>query len=321
MAIRAPSHHFELLDSANISLSPQEVEKALASSLLLCLYELCEGSGSGGWQAHLNDARRLIRKTAGVDVDMLQDAITPASAIRGASLLPQIDHFMVEFFIYHDSLATVTVFSEPVLTPRVYHDVNANSPTFRTASAPEGPYVVGVRDGLFDIIGPISALRAKAQKKFDGIIVCEAVQLWQRLSGWEPAARMDVEYRLIGSLYQWALFIWLFSIIYPDDITNAKVQLAVKEGLGCMRQIEPASGSMSCSLFPLFILGSSAVDPVDRNSVLAEFLRLQSWSGLRNVSLALEIVKKMWSKYDNQGARPWDWVKESEEHGLVLLVT
>lgn len=320
MAVQGQSSHFQVFDAVDSSLSSQQVEIILTCSLLLCLYELCEGSGSGAWQGHLDAARRLVRKTVVTELESMHTNRN-ACATQTGGPLPRIDRFLVEFFIYHDSLATVTVFSEPVLKPQVYRDANPKFLAAHGSSAADGPYVVGVQDGLFDIIGPISALRTRAKKKLDGIVICEAVQIWQKLSEWQPPASADVEYGLIGSLYQWALFVWLFSVVYPNDITNTKVQLAVKEGLECLQQLEPTSGAMSCSLFPLFILGSSAVDLADRNGVLVEFQRLRSWSGLGNVSLALSVVQKMWSKYDNQEARSWDWVKESEEHGLVLLVT
>lgn len=42
-------------------------ESMLATSLLLCVYEICEGSGNDAWRGHLDMARQ-VRETSGREV-------------------------------------------------------------------------------------------------------------------------------------------------------------------------------------------------------------------------------------------------------------
>lgn len=62
-------------------------DAVFATSLLLCLYEICEGTGGNGWRVHLQVARELL-------------SITSTSTMNP---------LLLELFLYHDSLAMVTV--------------------------------------------------------------------------------------------------------------------------------------------------------------------------------------------------------------------
>lgn len=276
-------------------------ECVLATSLLLCLFEICEGTGDDSGKAHLETAREII--TMG--------SMPTSSTSRTTDINP----FLLEFFLYHDSLATVTSPS-PVLKPQ-FHSLS-QLPDQDTS-------LVGVQDGLINFITQISALRAEAdtsKHQPDGNIICRAVQIWQDLANWKPKFPMTKERNLITEFYQWALFIWLFSIIYPDGKADLKVQNAVQRITTGMYEINSGDGVMACLLFPLFVVGSAAITKQDRQTVLSHFKKLRNWSALGNIDLTEKVVRKMWDDHDDGVQGSWDWIRQLEiMNGLSLLVT
>ena len=296
-----------LQDSAALEAS-YDRDSILATALLLCLYELCEGTGDDAWLIHLDAARRILRSASSSNDDEGEQCTSPTS-----SSLESVSPFLVEYFIYHDTIASVTVPMEPVLEPSFYRS---------SQPCEDESYMVGVYDGLAGFISQISDLRARwqASAKVDGNLVCEAVEIWQELSDWESVA-LDGDRQLIALLYRGVLFIWLYSIIYPDGQGNSKVQNIVKSSLADMQRISPDSGGKSCLLFPLFIVGAASISNEDREAVSMQFEALGSWSALGNVSLAHKTVKNMWNDHDSGVPRSWDWMRHLQTCHTSLLVT
>jgi hypothetical protein len=279
--------------------------------LLLCLYEICEGTGNDAWRMHLDMAREVI--TAPESPSTAGDSPTVTEIEERA--ITKIHPFLLEFFLYHDSLASVTMASLPTTRPRI----QCNAGTL-----PQDSYMVGVQDGLGDFVTRISTLRVQANAsptQPDGDVVCKAVQIWLDLARWKPKAAVSTERQLIAEFYQWALFIWLFSIVYPEGKGDEKVQGIVRKIAVGMCNIKSGEGVMSCLLFPLFIIGSAAIRIQDREAISAQFRRLRAWSSLGNIDLTQGIVEKMWEDHDLGIPRSWDWVKQLEMQGMSFLVT
>ncbi|KAH8592745.1 fungal-specific transcription factor domain-containing protein [Bisporella sp. PMI_857] len=285
---------------------PPDKEVIFATSLLLCLYEICEGTANNTWRTHLDTARQIIT----TDIDGLHP-LTPNSHTN--NLTTEIDPFLIEYFLYHDSLAAVTDTSLPLTS---FQD-NANL-------AHHDPTMVGVQDGLSDFIFRISKLRAQTDAKSpypDGNIVAKAVIIWQDLKAWEPKDCLSNERKLIAEHYKWSLYIWLFSLIYPESKADPKIQEAVQRIAGEMCGIKFGDSVMSCLLFPLFVIGSAAIRQEDRDIVSIQFQRLREWSSLGNIDLTFEVLKMLWEDHDSGAPRSWDWVKKLETRGMSLLVT
>jgi hypothetical protein len=265
-------------------------DAVFATSLLLCLYETCEGTGGDGWRVHLQMARELL----------------------GVSSTSTMNPFLLEFFLYHDSLAMVTVPSSApsINCPRNFSDLN--------------PSLVGVQDGLIEYVTRISSLRSEAAPssfppKYG--IINKALQIWEDLFRWKPKVTLCEDRKLIAHFYQWALFIWLFSIVYPDGKSDPVIQSAVKWMAVAISEIKSGDGAMAVLLFPLFVVGSAAIRQEDRNAVTKHFKRVRAWSGFGNVDLTFELVKKMWDDHDAGQPRSWDWVIQLEKNGMSLLMT
>jgi len=279
----------------------------LATSLLLCLYEICEGNGTGVWRIHLDMARQVIaRSSAATSTDL---------ASNDQILDTQLNPFLLEFYVYHNSLAAVTV---PTAFKRKPHFQSLDCQPVQSAS------LVGVQDGLVDFIDRISALRNETESKNsrqDYNIIDNAVQIHAELCKWMPNPTWSKSRQLITTFYQWALFIWLFSIMRPEDKAHEDLQDAVHEISAGMGEIQPEDGVMACLLFPLFIVATAAITQQDRDNISTHFKRLRAWSSLGNVDLTYRVVEKMWEDHDNGVAGSWDWVKQLEDHNLSFMVT
>lgn len=297
----------ETTSETGLSFSVRNQEIIFATSLLLCLFEICEGTGSDAWTTHLGMAREVVTLASALPESPESDPIIgPVEPITS-----EIDPFLLEFFLYRDSLATVTVPSAPALKRR-FHGL--------TDLSESQTCVIGVQDGLIDFVTRIAALRTQADASSsqpDGNVVCRAVTIWQDLDRWKPKG-FSRERKLIAEFYQWALFIWLYSIVYPNNKSDYKIQDAVTRIAAGMNEIK--DGVMACLLFPLFIVGSAAITVEDKAAITSQFKRLREWSSFGNIDLTYGVVEKMWEDHDKGVLGSWDWVRQLERHDMSFLV-
>ena len=281
----------------------RETELALISSLMLCLFEICEGSGDSQIHTHLGVAREVVQKAA-IDSDAPDTEIS--------TVTKEMDPFLIEFFVYHDALASVTANSDPLMTD------------FKTGSVQSGstkPFSVSSNDGLYSLVAKIASFSKRVEavdEEYRGRVLCEAVDIWQELDRWTPEST-DLESKVMGELYQWSLFIWLFSTIYPDGIEREQVQQVVRNAVIHFADVQ--SSAMSCLLFPLFVVGCATITLDDRAKIDQHFERVSAWSHLGNIKLAQEVVHHVWTQHDAGAARSWDWMKQLRARNINFLVT
>lgn len=283
-----------------------EIEATLTSTLLLCLYEISEGSGNVSWRMRLDEARDLIQSTLQASALGQPVAWSPQAL---ASL--GVNQFLLDFFVYHDILAGVTDQArEPLLKSAT-----------RYAPTRDEAYMIGVDNGLFELIAKISALRTTAisSGRTSASVICGAIQLWTELEAWKPNTN-DRDQTLAFSAYTSALFVWLYSIVYPDNMADEKVQVSVCRGVHDMHQIH-GRGVLAFLLFPAFVLGFASTLPNQRTDISVIFERLSNFSALGNVKLAHSVVKDSWRDYDRGLHRSWDWMQQMETNGISLPVT
>ncbi|KAH6713191.1 fungal-specific transcription factor domain-containing protein [Leptodontidium sp. MPI-SDFR-AT-0119] len=298
---RFPDHPSEYTD--------RDLEVVFAAYLVLCLYEICEGSADGSGHEHLASAGRILNLALAPPQDSV--GLPPLHCNLKAKIHP----FLLEFYLYHVCLATVTAPFTPIDLPQYEHITHLLG---------QDKYVVGVQDGLIKFIAQISALRSYIDKnngELDRYIVETAVQIFKELEAWEPQVTSSRPEYLISSFYKMALYIWLFSIIYPDQKGHRKVQANVRHIVTEMCEIRSGDGVMACMLFPLFIAGSAAVSKEDKSLIVLHFETLKKWSALGNIDLTLEAVKKMWEDDEAGVKNSWNWVKQLKSSKMSLLVT
>ncbi|TVY34974.1 Transcriptional regulatory protein [Lachnellula occidentalis] len=294
--------------TGTIPLSVPDQDVVIATSLLLCLYERCEGATNGNWKTHLDRARQAL--TMGPP--------SPESDIDNwdsdTIIITEVNPFLLEYFNYHDSIATVTL---PSLT--------YSKPRFRcsTKCSPHHRSLIGATDGLCTFVARISAVRALADaspRQPDGNVVAQAVDIWHDLDAVKSRTTVSSKFGMIAQIGQWALWIWLYSIVYPDGKADAVIQNAVQLMAAGISEVKTNDGAMSCLLFPLFITGSAAIKDEDRITIDAQFRRLKEFCSFDNVDVARDVVKKMWAAHDMGLPNSWDWVKQLESNGMSILI-
>lgn len=313
-----------------------EVEAVLISALLLILYEISEGNGSDSWNLRLTRARDVVHhalkreRQSDNDTDMdleARDRNNHYSLLQSMKDL-NINNFLLEFFIYHDVLANVTV-NIPLEMPTPMYDVEPlkaqySSQTNGTEDN-QAPYVLGVNDGLLDLISRVAALRshAMADTSLSATTISQAVGIWHDLENWCPPESMLLSEDLMYTYdaYRTALFVWLFSIIYPDNMIDERVQMMVQRGIKSLACIKPSSGSYTFLLFPLLVYGVVSIRQEDRDSVDKQFQRVEGFSRLGNIRLCQNVVHKTWESYDAGQKRSWDWVSSMQSEGVSFPIT
>lgn len=308
-----------------------DFEVLLTGMLLLCLYEICDGKGDLSWRIRLNKIRELMRhalrpapansRSPGV-VQELSEGYIPESETSPSTEEeieeiedPQLNPLFMEMFIYHDILATVTDPGSPSVS-------ESSGKWQRLVAGREDVCVFGVHSGLFTLISRVGDLHTRAIEagRPTGDIICEALSIWKDLDLWQPKSATPSQ-SLTSTAYKCSLFVWLFLILYPDDIDAERLQGVVRNGISSMMQIDESDGILACMLFPCFFLGVASTTAEDRRNITAQFERLRSWSGLGNVKLTQQVCTRLWEAYDAGLSRPWDWMKHKDLHGISVPVT
>jgi len=287
----------------------RDIEVVFTTYLLLCLYEICEGSGDGSGNVNLFWASKIIALAS----KSPWDAVGPLP-LR-CHLRASIHPFLLDFYYYHEYLALVTVPSAPIIRPQFDQGTDLSG---------QDRYLVGFQDGLIDFIALIAALRSDVDSnvgELDGPTTQNALKIFAELEAWQPRVISSRPEQLVASFWQMALYIWLFSIVNPDHSDNEKIQVNVTRIVTGMCEIREGDGVMACMLFPLFVAGSAAVKQEDRNLIMAHFATLKKWSALGNIDLALRVVERMWELRDAGMVSSWNWVEQLRGSQTSLLVT
>ncbi|OKL56157.1 hypothetical protein UA08_08455 [Talaromyces atroroseus] len=257
-----------------------ELEAVLISALLLCLYEISEGKGNGSWNLRLNSARDLVqhalreeKESGSISETMIEDGLLDDEDDEGndneeegtspskSFLDLDINDFLLQFFAYHDVFSNVTV-DKPITedpTPHFSTLIQGHYFSVKQGLKHNQVHMLGVNDGLFDLISRIAALRSYSMGGHvrSAIVISQAVGIWQDLDSWRPPSTtppLSGDHMKTYDAYITALFTWLFSIIYPDNIHDEKVQMMVRRGIESLVSIKP-SGLYTFLLFPLLVHG------------------------------------------------------------------
>jgi Fungal specific transcription factor domain len=322
-----------------------EIEAVLISALLLCLYEISEGKGNGSWNLRLNSARDLVQhalseekesesisESMHTDDDLKDDDDDDDEEYEEEGTSPSksfmdldINDFLLQFFAYHDVFSNVTV-DRPLTedNPDFSALIQGHYSSFKQGLKHNQVHMLGVNDGLFDLISRIAALRSYSMSVNvrSAIVISQAVGIWQDLDSWRPPSTTPLsdDHMKTYDAYITALFTWLFSIIYPDSIHDEKVQTMVRRGIESLASIEP-SGLYTFLLFPLLVHGVSSIHPEDRSLIQTQFDKVENSSRLGNIRLCRGVVQRSWEAYDTGGKRTWDWISLMQLAGISVPVT
>ncbi|OJJ84147.1 uncharacterized protein ASPGLDRAFT_102870, partial [Aspergillus glaucus CBS 516.65] len=134
----------------------------------------------------------------------------------------------------------------------------------------QSEHVFGVNNGLLNFIARVSALHSEARTAgaISSPIIAQTFSIWKDIDKWRPPAygsddEESFDYRNMCEAYVAAIFIWLFFIVYPDNLADDKVQVMVRKGLESLDAIDDP-WLMSFGLFPAFLIAVACVQVQDR---------------------------------------------------------
>jgi len=293
------TQHLLAADSTTSFKSESDRERIFANWLLLCLYEITEGTSDIESQKHLDMALQVITRNydAGGGSQMVGTHIHP---------------FLIEYFLYHICLALVTMPS--------FLDSQASISNLTTLLSREKS-MVGIIEMLLDFIKRLAILRLEANREgpHSSTVLLDSITIHQDLENLEIPLDLSPDQLILAEFYQKALSIWLFSIVNPDEKSNPQIQRLVQEVTTKMSGI--SDSVKACLLFPLFMVGGAAISQEDKDVVTVLFRELRSWSSLGNIDVTFGVVKNMWKDYDDGIANAWDWTTQLEEKSMRVLIT
>lgn len=297
-----------------------EYEALLMSYLLLYLYELSEGTGDESCQVRLDRARNIIlsaweeQQGEPDEEDDEEDEGPDREELEELGF----DSFLMQFFLYHDILASVTV-QRPKSSLISCRQEDASS----SPNTDQKEHMFGVYNGLIDIISRIASLRSDANTAplLQATVIVEAVGIWQDIDDWKlPDEGLSDDYRNMCDAWITASFIWLFSIVYPDRIADEKVQTMVDRGLQCLSSVE-LPDLLSFALFPVFVIGMACIQQQSREGIEEQLDRVDGFRQFRNAQVCRNVMRSVWEAYDTGDGHSWDWIRLMEVQGTNVPVT
>lgn len=297
-----------------------EYEALLMSYLLLYLYELSEGTGDESCQVRLDRARDIIlsaweeQQGEPDEEDDEEDEGPDREELEELGF----DSFLMQFFLYHDILASVTV-QRPKSSLISCRQEDASS----SPNTDQKEHMFGVYNGLIDIISRIASLRSDANTAplLQATVIVEAVGIWQDIDDWKlPDEGLSDDYRNMCDAWITASFIWLFSIVYPDRIADEKVQTMVDRGLQCLSSVE-LPDLLSFALFPVFVIGMACIQQQSREGIEEQLDRVDGFRQFRNAQVCRNVMRSVWEAYDTGDGHSWDWIRLMEVQGTNVPVT
>ena len=301
-----------------------EYEALLTSYLLLYLYELSDGNGDGSWQQRLDCARGIVLGALEEHRGVIRESGSDNSERHGQGPLREeleslgVDQFLMQFFIYHDVLGSVTV-QRPKDSLISSRQGGVSSPSWQD----NREHMLGVHSGLLDFITRIAALRSDAQTVLSGPVISQAVCIWQDIDNWKlPDRDSELQSDLcdIYEAYIAASFIWLFSILYPDSIADDKVQTMVHRGLNSLLSVQ-TPGLQSFALYPVFVIGMACIQQQEKDVLNEQLDRIERVRGFRNVQLCRTVIRNTWIAHDAGEKQSWNWIRLIEAQGVSVPVT
>lgn len=329
--------------------SEKDLDIAFAMTMFMCQFDTCESGREGVWRMHLNAAREMVRlryrnkeddtphnRSVSDQIDVqsevvLVEPILSSRAEEGKSdhnciLDSHVSQFLLDWFFYHDVLASFTLQDEPPMLDIHTRSKKVSKPSsgrrdylveYFTSYPATEIFLIGPHDGLLTIIariinlhqlqeqeeGAVAELERCAPKEsqitttnaVNAEILATALDIYEDLRTWS-FSYATVQQEIIGQCYRWSAFILLHSLIYtvPSDQSNGILTTARNELAHNLTRISPTDNAQTCSLFPVFVLGVTAREEAYRDVCRNALNNYYAWCALGNVLEVLEFLEDWW---------------------------
>ncbi|KAF3933517.1 hypothetical protein ABW20_dc0104655 [Dactylellina cionopaga] len=313
--------------------SDEAAVEGLATILVLCLHEICEGK-SRKWALHMRAACSLIN-----------------SRQRSKPFPPAV-RFLLESVAYFDSMATLSFSKPAMLEDALYpegfeetkEEIMPMPMPMPMICAPRNPVphaLFGTASELFSIINEIAIL-AQQRTQFSAAefsretFLAKAMAIDARLMDWRPKPCVNTitdaflceKMSAASEAIRWAAIMRLHQLIYGYDKTHMKVQTGVKNIILNVSKIPIGDLSESILVFPMLMAGIGAATAEDKYAVRNRMVMMGANIGFGNVFEAHELVEKVWKMEEDAEMRagpgvvkgvPWEVIMK--ENGQTLIMS
>ncbi|KPI45068.1 uncharacterized protein AB675_2604 [Cyphellophora attinorum] len=276
----------------------------LATALLLCLLEICEGR-SRKWLLHLRGSQVL------------------------ASQLPETDRepaamFLADLCRYLCCVTSVT--SHLVPLPRSGLDrergFDLGSPT--TELHP----LFGVCDAFYDVVALISKLRREKRARegrSDPTASQDMDTLMRALDGWSPPDTIgrsnEFGEAVAGAIcMKWAAILYArWTLLGEQTTTSDQIQTATRSILSELSLIRPGSHICTHLLFPLMMAGLGSFSKGDRLTVEYRLNLVEGLLGFGNITVLHKLLDEVWTRANRLEKVDWEYLLETTYPSLALI--
>ncbi|KAL3479794.1 fungal-specific transcription factor domain-containing protein [Aspergillus californicus] len=288
----ALKHQSRALRGLKVALGQEECSSdcALATTLILCLLEICQGS-SKRWLCHLQGARAIVTNLA---LNLARSETT---------------RFLCRLFQFIDSTASITLGTSRLLLPfdsadeSIIEVAPTINPLYGLAQS-----CYGFLDRINTLVNDRSSILAeRGLSAWTHAIAEIEVQLKQR----NPLKEnMDVDHQeaiaAAGAL-QWATLLFLYQKTEGSNASPPKLQEAIDMIISTISMIKPGSKMESRLLFPLFMAGVSSTQKGDRLNIEYRLSVMERTIGFGNIFTAHKLLDMVWPR-KNSGDTGVDWL-------------
>ncbi|KAH8672596.1 fungal-specific transcription factor domain-containing protein [Tricladium varicosporioides] len=324
------SHQNKALKSLNEIISSRTLESSeetLATVLLLCMIEICDGN-STKWSWHISAAQTIIRAKLKTEY-----ATTTWK-------------FLLAMFGYVDSVITISKCKAPLITlgelsgeggsPNDQCEPVSSSSMALYRSHNEALF--GVAQPLFEIIGKISTLanrrKERVDKESEFRFRQSAKEIEEPLRAWTPdpiVSATSIHARdVINAAYaiKWASILRLHQVVEGYHLSHPEVIECTSEILSHIQKIRYGSSVECILIFPLVMAAAGSRDDEQRVMVKERWMVMERTIGFENIRRAREMVEAVWKAVDDgreNGNDNWgmsvNWarIRYFDFPGVVLL--
>ncbi|KAA6410459.1 MAG: hypothetical protein FRX48_05881 [Lasallia pustulata] len=264
----------------------------MAATIVHCLIYICERTTEGEYRPHLDEVRRLMPIITTLDVrhHVQLNAWPFVTGSTGSGNYPKF-----------------------ALQPVIEHSTGA---------------VIGVLDGLFEVITKITILRDTIQERralgekpaVHYQIMMWAVDIDAAIHAWDPAQLPNTPRWVAAQLYRQCAWVYLHRTTTASR-PSPKMTAAVDEDLEYLRPMPPGESTQAVILLPLFLLGCAAFEQRQRPDIEEAFARALEYSRFQNIMVAKQVVKRAWEMMDAGDEKSWDWETIMKDMDIDCLVT